>query len=251
MNILVFFAHPDDETMLCGGLLALLSKSGHDVHYLSCTRGEGGECGVPPLCSQTQLGSLRELELNCAVEKLGGKTLQFLNYVDPLVGPENTLFSFTQDQEKLAMELKECIKKKDIDLLISHGSNGEYGHPGHLTVYQAVQKIIQNEFPEMFWYTVQAYYDNSPKPHLLNKADQADWIIDVSSMINEKVRAALCHKSQHDLFVRKKSKESGKSVNVAQVIQTEESYHFANGTHDILKNLPEIKKNLIDLKVRK
>lgn len=251
MNILVFFAHPDDETMLCGGLLALLSKSGHDVHYLSCTRGEGGECGVPPLCSQAQLGSLRELELACAVEVLGGKSLLFLDYLDPLVGPDNTLFPFTQDQEKLVMELKEYINKKNIDVLITHGSQGEYGHPGHLTVYQVAQKIIHSEFPEMLWYTVQAYYDNSSKPHILNKADQADWIIDVSPVIKEKISAALCHKSQHDLFLRRKSKELGKSLSVAEVIQTEESYHFANGAKDVLKNLPEIKKNLIYLKVRK
>lgn len=248
MNILVFFAHPDDETMLCGGLLAILSKSGHDVHYLSCTRGEGGECGIPPLCDQTKLGSLRELELTCAVDSLGGKSLQFLDYVDPLVGPENTLFSFTKDQGKLERELMDYLRANDIDLLITHGSNGEYGHPGHLTVFQAAQKIIQSEFPEMLWYTVQAYYDNSPKPHILNKADQADWVIDVSSVINEKIQAAFCHKSQHDLFVRRKSKELGKSVTVAEVIQTEESYHFSNGTRDVLKNLPEIKMNLINRK---
>lgn len=246
MNILVFFAHPDDETMLCGGLLAILSKSGHDVQFLSCTRGEGGECGVPPLCTQAQLGSLRELELACAVEELGGKSLQFLDYVDPLVGPDNSLFSFTQDQEKLEIELKDYLQTNDIDLLITHGSNGEYGHPGHMTVYQVALKIIQSEFPEMPWYTVQAYYDNSPKPHILNKADQADWIIDVSSVINEKIHAAFCHKSQHDLFVRRKSKELGKSVSVSEVIQTEESYHFANGTKDVLKSLPEIQKNLIN-----
>jgi LmbE family N-acetylglucosaminyl deacetylase len=251
MNILVFFAHPDDETMLCGGLLALLSKSGHDIHYLSCTRGEGGECGVPPLCSQTELGSLRELELSCAVEVLGGKSLQFLDYEDPLVGPDNLLFSFTQDQEKLAIEVKEYIKNKDIDLMITHGSNGEYGHPGHLTVYQVTNKIIQSDYLSIPWYTVQAYYDNSPKPHILNKADQADWIIDVSSVMNEKIHAALCHKSQHDLFVRRKSKELGKSVSVSEVIQSEESYHFANGTRDVLKKLPEIKINLIDSRARK
>jgi len=140
MNILVFFAHPDDETMLCGGLLAILSKSGHDVQFLSCTRGEGGECGVPPLCTQAQLGSLRELELACAVEELGGKSLQFLDYVDPLVGPDNSLFSFTQDQEKLEIELKDYLQTNDIDLLITHGSNGEYGHPGHMTVYQVALK---------------------------------------------------------------------------------------------------------------
>ncbi|MCK4898758.1 MAG: PIG-L family deacetylase, partial [Anaerolineales bacterium] len=37
MNITAFFAHPDDETMLSGGTLALLAKSGAQVHYLCAT----------------------------------------------------------------------------------------------------------------------------------------------------------------------------------------------------------------------
>ena len=51
MKLLSFFAHPDDETMLAGGILAILSKLGVEIHYLSATRGEGGEVGEPPLAS--------------------------------------------------------------------------------------------------------------------------------------------------------------------------------------------------------
>jgi LmbE family N-acetylglucosaminyl deacetylase len=47
MKVLAFFAHPDDETMLCGGTLALLSKAGIEIHLVCATRGEGGECGEP------------------------------------------------------------------------------------------------------------------------------------------------------------------------------------------------------------
>jgi len=50
VNVLAFFAHPDDETMLAGGILALLSRGGAQVHYLCATRGEGGEVGEPPVC---------------------------------------------------------------------------------------------------------------------------------------------------------------------------------------------------------
>ena len=32
MNVLVIFARPDDETMMCGGPLALLAKEGWNVH---------------------------------------------------------------------------------------------------------------------------------------------------------------------------------------------------------------------------
>ena len=245
MNILAFFAHPDDETMLCGGLLALLSKAGHNVQYLSCTRGEGGECGDPPVCEQEQLGTIRELELKCAVNVLGGKSLSFLDYMDPLIGPDNTLFSFTNDPGKLSKELADFIKKNDIEVLITHGSDGEYGHPGHLTVYQVARETIKREFPKMNWYTVMAFYPNSPKPHILNKNDQADWIIDITSVRDKKTQAALCHKSQNALFVRKKSEALGKPASVLDVIENAESYFFANGERDVLLNLPEVKGKLI------
>lgn len=245
MNILAFFAHPDDETMLGGGLFALLSKAGQKVHYLCCTRGEGGECGDPPICSQEQLGQVREKELACAVKELGGISLDFLNYVDPLVGKENALFSFTKDHKKLSLELAEYLKKYEIDVLITHGSNGEYGHPGHLTVYQVAKDTIEREFSALNWYTTQAFYEESSKPHLLNKHDAADWVIDTTAVLEEKIKAAMCHKSQNALFVRRKSKESGKPVRVADVIQIEESYFFANGNSDVLKNIPVVKENII------
>ena len=47
MNVLAFFAHPDDETMLIGGTLAILAQNGVRVHYVCATRGEGGEVGRP------------------------------------------------------------------------------------------------------------------------------------------------------------------------------------------------------------
>ena len=244
MNILVFFAHPDDETMLCGGLLALLSQDGHDVHYLSCTRGEGGERGEPPLCEQSELGLLRENELRCAFYALGGKSLTFLDYVDPLVGSNNQLFAFTEDRNSLAALLNEQINKNKIEILITHGSNGEYGHPGHLLVYETARQVVHEVFPDLIWYTVQAYYENSPKPHILNKNNPADWVVDVSSVLDEKIKAANCHRTQHALFIRRKSVELDRKVNVAEIIPTEESYHVANGKTDILGNLAILKANM-------
>ena len=46
------FAHPDDETFLRGGTLALLACRGMRVQVLTATRGEAGSCGDPPLCTE-------------------------------------------------------------------------------------------------------------------------------------------------------------------------------------------------------
>ena len=61
MNVLAFFAHPDDETMMAGGALMMLARQGLQVHYYSATRGEGGEVGEPPLCTFEELGTVREV----------------------------------------------------------------------------------------------------------------------------------------------------------------------------------------------
>lgn len=47
MTALVIFARPDDETMMCGGPLALLAIEGWNVHYICATRDQGGEYGHP------------------------------------------------------------------------------------------------------------------------------------------------------------------------------------------------------------
>ena len=73
LTVLAVFAHPDDETILAGGILAMLAEQGATLHLLLATRGEGGEPGEPPLTERSQLGMVREAELRCAAEKLGAE----------------------------------------------------------------------------------------------------------------------------------------------------------------------------------
>lgn len=245
MNILAFFAHPDDETMLCGGTLALLARAGVDVHYLIATRGEGGEAGEPPLCTREELGAFRERELACAVQALGGRSLALFDYIDPTVGPDNTLYPYTPDPQGLAQELAEFLRLNQIDALITHGTNGEYGHPAHLLTHQSALLAVdlaQMLGHETSLYTVNACFEGHPKPRLANKDDPADWVLDVSPVIEDKIAAAMCHATQHALFIRRPSKELGRTVTVPEVIVSLESLHrklppITPGQEDPLGNL--------------
>jgi len=229
LNILAFFAHPDDETVLAGGCLALLSKLGHNVHYLISTRGEGGETGTPPICTQQELGDIRENELGQAVNLLGGMSLTLLNYIDPIVGPDNILYPFTDNPTEVVKQLSEVVEKKSIDIIISHGSNGEYGHPAHKLIFQIVKMYLEKPAGQIFWYTAQAEYDPAPNP--------ADWVLDTMTVRKEKIIAAKAHKTQLALFVRRKSKELARQVSIEEVIVNEESYHLAFGCTDPLFDL--------------
>ncbi|MCJ7624440.1 MAG: PIG-L family deacetylase [Anaerolineaceae bacterium] len=242
-NILAFFAHPDDETMLCGGTLATLSHLDVQIHYLCATRGEGGELGEPPICTRAELGKTREKELICAVEALGGSSLAFLDYVDPLVSADDTLFAFDADLPTLAEQIKDHICKVRAQVVITHGSNGEYGHPGHLFAHVAAVRAVSsfgNDPPLL--YTMQADFPDHPKPRLSNKDDPADLVLDIKHVLEQKTRAAFCHRSQHALFVRRASEKAGRKMSIPEVMMPIESLHRAipaNGKPplDILSNL--------------
>ena len=240
MKALAFFAHPDDETILAGGTLALLAHIGADVYYLCATDGGGGELGDPPVCNREDLGKFRQRELECAVAALGGKQVRSLNYIDPLVGNNNELFAFADDFDLLVRQVMAEIISLSPEILISHGSNGEYGHPAHVQVYQAAHEAVQrlgNRAPT--WYTVQAAYAGNPKPHAMNINDPADLILDISSVLDRKIKAAFCHQSQNALFVRRKSKEAGQIIPLSEAIVSSESLHlaFTPSGQDLLKQM--------------
>lgn len=226
MDILAFFAHPDDETVLSGGALALLARSGAHVHFLCATRGEGGETGEPPLCSEAELGRVREQELICATKNLGGSSLTLLDYIDPRVGPDQQLYAYTQDLTLLAGQVAATIRQFKAGAVITHGSNGEYGHPAHLLTHQAARIAVES-FGEQapLLYTVAAAFPEHPRPRIVNRDDPAHLILDITPVLPEKTQAALCHRTQHALFVRRPSREAGRQLSVPDVIQRVESLH--------------------------
>ncbi len=232
MNILAFFAHPDDETILAGGTLALLARGGQRVHFLCATRGEGGERGEPSLCRPEELGKVREAEMRCAVQALGGSSLTFLDYIDPPVGAQGELYPYTEDIPSLAQQVIAHLRRLEIGMLLSHGSNGEYGHPAHRVTYQAVLKVIQqlgDEAPLV--YTVSANFPEHPKPRIANPDDPADLVVDVATVFETKAKAALCHRTQHALFVRRPSQEAGRPLSVPEVLMRLESLHRVHPPH--------------------
>ena len=233
MNVLAVFAHPDDETVLSGGILALAAQSGMRVDYVCATRGEGGEVGEPPVCERAMLGEVREQELVCAVQTLGGRSLTFLGYVDPVIGEQDELYPYTEDLNMLAGQVALSIKQFESDIVLTHGSNGEYGHPAHLVTYQAVRIAVESlqegheGRKKPMLYTVQAQFEDNPKPHLANPQDPAHLVLDISSVLGTKIQAAQCHKSQNALFVRRASERAGRALTIHEVIVPVESLHRA------------------------
>ena len=95
-RLLAVFAHPDDETIGAGGLLALAVAAGVDVSVVTCTRGEQGEVIPPELGHLTadpdRLARRREQELSAALAELGVHRLLLLDQVPGLDGARPARF---------------------------------------------------------------------------------------------------------------------------------------------------------------
>jgi N-acetyl-1-D-myo-inositol-2-amino-2-deoxy-alpha-D-glucopyranoside deacetylase len=84
-GLLAVHAHPDDETLATGGLLATWAAAGRPVTLVTCTRGERGEV-VPPALAALEgdgpaLAAHRTAELAEAMRRLGVRDHLFLDEV--------------------------------------------------------------------------------------------------------------------------------------------------------------------------
>jgi LmbE family N-acetylglucosaminyl deacetylase len=226
-TLLCIVTHPDDETMLTGGTLAMLVQRGVAVHILCATRGEGGEVGEPPVCARAELGRVRGAELRCAAAALGARSVAFLGYVDPDVGPDGQVRAFEADPAELEGRVVAAIRRLQPAVLLTHGSQGEYGHPGHILTHQAVMRAVRRSSLATRDSLAAVYTFCAAIPgrqdRIFNEADPAHVVLDVTPWLDVKSAAATCHRSQHGLFFR----HHPEARTIREVLRTTESLHLA------------------------
>ena len=224
-SILAISAHPDDETLFAGGTLAMYARNGHNVFILETTRGQGGEVGEPPLTTRENLAAFREQEVRQAAAALGVEDIFFLPYVDPYMEINGIARRIDVPLDDFARAIGNYLKTIQPDLIITHGSNGEYGHPQHIYTHQATRLALSKGYPHLALLSWCAWYEPPERVRILNKDDRADIISDITPWLDIKVEAALCHKTQHAMFLR----NSGAPSVPAMVFKTE-SFHIWQGS---------------------
>lgn len=80
-TIVSIWAHPDDETFACGGLLAIARQNGQRVICVTATRGEAGVQDHERWPAD-QLAGIRQAELEAALDVLGVHEHHWLQYAD-------------------------------------------------------------------------------------------------------------------------------------------------------------------------
>lgn len=139
-RLLGLFAHPDDEVLGMGGVIAQYTAEGVYVEWVVATRGEAGEISDPALATPENLGQVREQEMRCAAQSLGMANVTFLDYRDSgMAGAPDNLRPdayLNSDPDAVTAELVAIIRRVRPHVVLTFEPYGGYGHPDHITIHK-------------------------------------------------------------------------------------------------------------------
>jgi len=135
-SVLAIFAHPDDESLACGGTLARLADSGARVILLCASHGEAGSICDPLLVPDGDLGRVRAQELRAAAAVLGAAEAIVLNH------PDGGLR--WSDVPELHAEIVLMIERYQPDAVITFDEDGLYWHLDHIGVYERTLTAVRS-----------------------------------------------------------------------------------------------------------
>lgn len=139
-TLVAFHAHPDDESITTGGVLAQAADAGHRVVLVVATRGELGTAGPSVLPAGPALGAQRVRETQDAARILGVSRVEFLGYHDSgMAGtPTNDAPGsfWSADPEEAATRLAAILEEERADVLLTYDERGIYDHPDHIQVHR-------------------------------------------------------------------------------------------------------------------
>ena len=141
-GLLAFHAHPDDEVISTGGVLARYSRQGEQVVVVTATDGAEGEIHNydDPDLLKPGLAEMRAREIAAALSVLGVKHHEFLGYRDSgMMGTEANDHPdafWRAEFVEATKRLVGLIRKYQPEVVIVYDPFGGYGHPDHINVHR-------------------------------------------------------------------------------------------------------------------
>jgi len=172
VRLLLFHAHPDDETINTGATMAKYAAQGASVTLVTSTLGELGEIIVPELAGleagrADQLGGYRIGELAEAMRALGVSDHRFLGgagrwrdsgMIDTAGNDDPRAFwACSRDSalfEEAVAQAVAVIDEVRPALAITYDEHGGYGHPDHVMTHRVAMAALARAqwcTPDLWW----------------------------------------------------------------------------------------------------
>jgi len=208
-TVLAVFAHPDDESLACGGTLARLADAGARVIVVCASHGERGSHAGP--VRDDSLGRTRAEEVRTAARMLGVAELILLNH------PDGDLRWC--EVSELHAELVTFMRRHAPAAVITFGEDGLYWHLDHIAIHERTTDAVRalgDEAPPLYYVTMPL----GVMPQIVNSAKALGWtppprgfwslepnafglhaekptiVVDVAEWVPRKLAAIVSHQSQ-------------------------------------------------------
>jgi len=190
---LVITAHPDDVDFGGAGTIANLTDRGAKVTYCIVTDGQAG--GFDDSIPRPKMASIRREEQTNAARAVGVTDLVFLGWMD---GAVESGLGLRHDLSRVIREWRPQVvltQSPALKLRRIYAS-----HPDHLAVAQSAIAAVYPDarnpyaFTDLLadglepWSVDEIWVMGHPEP---------DEFVDITSQIDRKIEALLCHESQH------------------------------------------------------
>ncbi|HZU72438.1 MAG TPA: PIG-L family deacetylase [Acidimicrobiales bacterium] len=145
LTLMAVHAHPDDEAVATGGVLARYGDEGLRTVVVTCTNGEQGDGpgGLKPQDAghdEAEVVRIRRAELEKACSILGVSALELLGYRDSgMDGWEANQRSDSfcnADFGQVVGRLSELMARYRPQVVVTYDENGNYGHPDHIQAHR-------------------------------------------------------------------------------------------------------------------
>jgi LmbE family N-acetylglucosaminyl deacetylase len=147
--VLAVFAHPDDESLACGGTLARLADAGVRVVLICGSHGESGSISDPALVPEGDLGSVRARELREAAAVLGITEVILEDH------PDGDL-RWVHVPEFHA-QIVAALQRYRPDAVITFAEDGLYWHLDHIGVHERTYTAVKSlgaDAPPLYYVTM-------------------------------------------------------------------------------------------------
>jgi N-acetyl-1-D-myo-inositol-2-amino-2-deoxy-alpha-D-glucopyranoside deacetylase len=212
-TLLLVHAHPDDESVATGGVIARAARSGHRVVLVTCTRGEEGEIhNLDERAVRPRLGEVRTDELRRACAILGVARLEILGYRDSgMAGSPANDHPDSFHRAPLAQaadRMAALLLEERPAVVVTYGPDGTYGHPDHLKAHLTAASALRRLERERGWRPDKTYWHAVPRSSLRRLGCTTPFAgtpdgeitteVDVRDLLTRKLAAFHAHVSQVD-----------------------------------------------------
>ncbi|GLW63421.1 GlcNAc-PI de-N-acetylase [Actinomadura rubrobrunea] len=225
MTLMAVHAHPDDEVIGTGGVLARYAAEGVRTVLVTCTNGEQGddENGAKPGepgHDADRVARRRLAELKESADLLGVRDLELLGYRDSGMAGwpanEHPEAFANVPVEVAAPRLAALMERYRPQVVVTYDENGGYGHPDHIQAHRVAMAAAElSGVPDKLYYTavprsgvarlaelMKTSGVDLPEPDLPDDFGTPDELItsvvDVTPYAGRKRKALQVHASQGD-----------------------------------------------------